>query len=93
MKSTGLRFEAVAGEVWVRRLEKETDAAKTPAVRLLPFFREKYLSEGGVAAEERFERANAYRWSPRLRDAREIDAALVGKFLKYWLSVQEEGRT
>ncbi|KAF8536483.1 hypothetical protein BDD12DRAFT_912113 [Trichophaea hybrida] len=84
LKNAGLEFEAVDQHEWVKRLEvSEHDGEKNPPIKLLDFFRKKY-GRDKAASEPYFETKESCRFSPSLRNAKEVDAVLIGRFLRYW---------
>ncbi|KAA8896205.1 hypothetical protein FN846DRAFT_893478 [Sphaerosporella brunnea] len=83
LQKAGLKFEAVDQHEWVRRLEaSEQDPAKNPPIKLLDFFKKRYADE--TVSEPYFETVESCKYSPSLREAKEVDAELVGRFLRYW---------
>jgi len=84
LKHAGLEFEAVDQREWVKRLEAlEQDGEKNPPIKLLDLFRRKY-SRGETTTEPYFETKENCKFSPSLRDAKDVDAELIGQFLRYW---------
>jgi len=84
LKHVGLEFETVDQREWVKRLEaSEQDGEKNPPIKLLDFFRGKY-GRGETTSEPYFETKESCRFSPSLRDAKDVDAELIGQFLRYW---------
>ncbi|KAF8253407.1 acetyl-CoA synthetase-like protein [Wilcoxina mikolae CBS 423.85] len=84
LKNAGLEYEAVDQREWVKRLEaSEQDGEKNPPIKLLDFFRKKY-GRDEATTEPYFETKESCRFSPSLRNAKEVDAELIGRFLRYW---------
>lgn len=88
LASNNLSFEAVPPQEWMRRLE-----SAVPNHRLLSFFKRTY----GVGRDEQaFKRpegavdmSEARKYSNTLRDVTKIDNGMVGKFLNYWLGLED----
>uniref|UniRef100_U4LLH7 Similar to Linear gramicidin synthase subunit D acc. no. Q70LM4 n=1 Tax=Pyronema omphalodes (strain CBS 100304) TaxID=1076935 RepID=U4LLH7_PYROM len=82
LKKAGLKFEAVDGAEWVKRLESEQDPTKNPPIKLLDFFRMRY--SGQATAEPYFETKASCKNSKSLRTVQNVDQDLVAKFVKHW---------
>lgn len=87
LREAGLEFEEVEQQEWISRLTKEQDPVKNPPIKLLEWFKAQY-AEKSAEEEARgapyFMTTEARKYSPTLRQARNVDAELVGKFLGYW---------
>lgn len=87
LKEAGLDFEAVEQHEWLRRLEaSEQNGEKNPSIKLLGFFQNKYSGDAAVQ-EPYFETTETCKCSKSLREAKEVDSALIKKFVRFW---QEE---
>jgi thioester reductase-like protein len=83
LKNAGLKFEAVYGREWVKRLEEsEQDPTKNPPIKLLEFFKKQY--GGKTASAPYFQTVESSKFSPSIREAKEVDDELVKTFLGFW---------
>lgn len=93
LRKAGLQFDELPQREWLRRLEaSDSDVFRNPPYRLLEHFRERY----GRSREEEddiipgdgytIDSISARTFAPVLDRAEPVDDALVGKFVRYWLS-------
>ncbi|KAG1145714.1 hypothetical protein G6F36_015112 [Rhizopus arrhizus] len=78
LRSSGLSFETVSAQAWVRALESHQD---NPAYRLLPFYKQTLADAFRMPVFQTLQTASV---SSQLHQAPVIDRALFTKFLGYW---------
>lgn len=84
MRKAGLKFETVKPTEWVRRLKASSqDPEVNPPVKLLEFFERKYACDE-VRSASYIDTSKACKFSPALRETKELDAELLGRFVEHW---------
>ncbi|KAJ0125235.1 thioester reductase domain-containing protein [Diaporthe amygdali] len=83
-----LAFEAIPQQEWLRRLE-----SAVPNHRLLQHFKRRYGvvhdNQASTRAEDALDLFEARKYSNALRDGTKIDEHMIGRFLTYWLGLEE----
>ncbi|KAI5805795.1 hypothetical protein EDC01DRAFT_700856 [Geopyxis carbonaria] len=83
LRDAGLKFQEVKPAEWLKVLAAHAEEGeKHPTVKLLEFFGGKYAE--GQEGEAVFDTTRSCGVSKALREARPVDAALVGRFVESW---------
>ncbi|RJE18399.1 Male sterility protein [Aspergillus sclerotialis] len=93
LRKAGLQFEELPQREWLRRLEmSDLYVFRNPPYRLLEHFTERYgrprEEEEHITSGDHYtiDTLSARTFAPVLDKADPVDDALVGKFVRYWLS-------
>ncbi|KIY43648.1 acetyl-CoA synthetase-like protein [Fistulina hepatica ATCC 64428] len=87
LQDAGVKFEALDKESWVRRLENsESDPAKNPVIKLLPFFKARYTSNADKKPMV-FDTSKTGKVAPSITECLPITREMVGKWIAHWREV------
>jgi hypothetical protein len=89
LRASGLKFEAVSQQEWLKRLRNgDPDPEKNPTVKLIDFFAEKYDNDKPGRQGHVFLTEQTSQASRTIENGFDIvETGLVTKFVEYWRSL------